>query len=298
MLIETLLGALAEAVFTLVIDDLAQRPGLIGLREKLRGLSQEKLAFQHALTTTYIAFSQCYSSLAASFFDEQFLETAAVVSEFAKLLTPNQTPDIAHLVGAWQVQFNQKPQIDLSEPMLFFVENLENEIKKQSLLKPFVDSRAFEQLYLITQRSQEQIAIQGQMRDLLLDIRKLLHGFANPLPSLTEDKNDHLFMKQSNFGNKLIDFLLKAPAFQNRANRDVLLLGLDAIRNSIERSNVPATDLASIIISTEAVGQFQTGDWPLIILMHNARPYCPTATELGRQLDKLLLEYVTLKSMV
>ena len=298
MLIETLLGALAEAVFTLVLDDLAQRPRLVGLREKLRGPSPEKFAFQHALATTYVAFAQYYPSLAASFFDEQFLKTSTVINELAKLLTPNQEPNITHLESVWQAQFHLAPKVELLKPIQFFVGNLQNEVKSQPLLKPFTDSRAFEQLYLIAQHGQDQIVIQGQMRDLLIDIQKLLSGFVNPPQTLTAKKEVELPVMQPRFVNKLAEFLQKVPAFQNRANRDVLLLGLNIIQNSIERSNLPATDLISIVTSTEAVGQFQSGEWPLVTLMYNARPFCPAGTELGRQLDKLLLEYSSLKGMV
>lgn len=71
---EVLLGALAEAIITILIDDLSQRPRLAALRDKLRGDSPEKLALQHALAQSYRAFVEQYPQLAHALFDEPFLK--------------------------------------------------------------------------------------------------------------------------------------------------------------------------------------------------------------------------------
>lgn len=79
---EIVLAALAEAIISFIVEDLAQRPRLSQLREKLRGDSPEKLALQHALAKTYRAFATKYPQLAFAFFDEHFLnkpEWATVV---------------------------------------------------------------------------------------------------------------------------------------------------------------------------------------------------------------------------
>ena len=97
--------------------------------------------------------------------------------------------------------------------------------------------------------------------------------------------------RQSRGQDDLIDFLLKVPAFQDKHSRDGLLFGLDNLGAAIPRSNVAVTDVIAIVRSLEAVGQIETGKWPLVILMRNAQRYCPPDTQLGQQLAVFLAEY-------
>src|SRR5690606_32017975 len=129
-----------------LIEDLAQRPGLAALREKVRGDSSQKLALQRALAGAYTAFKRKHPQIADAFFDEPYLKKPEVVAELAKLLRPNQHPDVQALQNSWQTQFHQDIDIDLNQPIQFFMDTLSSEIKAQPLLKPFVDSRALEQL--------------------------------------------------------------------------------------------------------------------------------------------------------
>ena len=171
---EILLGALAEAIFGVLIADLAQQPRLAALREKLRGDSPEKVALQHALARAYAVFSRLHPGIAASFFDEHFLQKSEVAAELAKILTPHRSPDKSVLERLWQAQFRYKPQIDLLQPLTDFLDALEDEVKAQPHLQPFVDSRAFEQLYLIAERAEDQVSLQTQTRDVLCEIRDLI----------------------------------------------------------------------------------------------------------------------------
>jgi hypothetical protein len=98
-------------------------------------------------------------------------------------------------------------------------------------------------------------------------------------------------MRQPDIQEALIDILMRVPAFQNKENRNSLLLHLDDLSVLIERSDVPLTDLIEIVRTVGAYKQLRTGVWPLVILMRNAQRYCPPVTELGGELEKLLAEF-------
>jgi tetratricopeptide (TPR) repeat protein len=171
---EILLAALAEAIFGVLIEDLAQRPRLAALRDKLRGDSPEKLALQRALSEAYAAFAERYPELAAAFFDEPFLSTPEVVAELAKSLTPNRTPDARTLDGLWRAQFRHGPTSDFGSAITFFINGLREAIKAEPALKPFVDSRAFDQLYVIADRENDQVRLQTDIRDALFATLELI----------------------------------------------------------------------------------------------------------------------------
>jgi tetratricopeptide (TPR) repeat protein len=141
---EILLGALAEAIVSIVVADLAQRPGTVGLQEKLRGDSPERLAIHRALDRAYAAFSGQFPNLAAAFFDEYVLKEPQVAEQLARLLIPNQQPDKAILAQVWSAQFGAAPPVDLDQPLTFFLETLEDQIKAEPALKLFVDRHAFD----------------------------------------------------------------------------------------------------------------------------------------------------------
>lgn len=168
---EIILSALAEAIMTVLIEDLAKQPRLAPLREALRGKSPEQVSLQRVLARTYLRFAQEYPELTASLFDENFLNKEIIQQELAKLLTPNQTPDVNAIAQKWQAQFNTVPKFDLAPPIDFFIDTLSIEIKSSPLLKPFVDSRAFEQLYVLAQTGQQQVQLQSEIKELLQEIR-------------------------------------------------------------------------------------------------------------------------------
>ncbi len=168
---DIILSALAEAIMAVLIEDLARQPRLGSLRDSLRGKSPEQISLQRALARTYLRFAQEYPELTASLFDEHFLNVEIIKQELAKLLTPNQIPDIDVITKQWQAQFKKAPKFDLAPPIAFFIDTLQIEIKASPLLKPFVDSRAMEQLYELSRTNQQQVQLQSEIKDLLQDIR-------------------------------------------------------------------------------------------------------------------------------
>ena len=225
---EIILGALAEAIFELLISDLAQRPKLQSLRDKLRGDSPEKLALQRAIATAYLRFTQKFHDLSSSLFDEILLQNPIVVSEITKLLTPNQTPDHTKIAEAWRSQFSFPPSIDLENPINFFLTNLQTNIKYEPLLKPFVDSRAFEQLYTIAESSISQTRLQSETNDILENIRELLShtyndanvhfsgGSFSPTPTIPLNKSN-LPNKHPNFVGRIDELKEVVAALSSRA---------------------------------------------------------------------------------
>lgn len=171
---EILLSAVADAVMSLVIGELAQRDGLAKLREKVRGQSPEAVAFQRALAATYSAFSQRYPGVADAFFDNVFLEKKEIISQLSRIITPNQQPDATVMERVWKDQFRYEPSSGISEPIQFFLDTLTDEVKSQPLLKPFSDSRALEQLYSMSKNAEIQSVSQGDMVVLLTEIRNLI----------------------------------------------------------------------------------------------------------------------------
>lgn len=148
---EILFAALAEAILSLLIEDLATKPKIAELRERwLRGDAPEKLAIERALKSAHTAFSRQYAELASSFFDDHLLRQPAVERELAKALTPNRTPDAAVLVKCWQVQFSDGFQgrlPDIEESAQFFLTRYQEEVTAQPALANFVNGRAFQELY-------------------------------------------------------------------------------------------------------------------------------------------------------
>ncbi len=166
-MIEILLGAIAEAIMSVLVEDLAQRTKIANLRTRLSGDSPEKLAVQRALEKAYKAFTQKYRNLSNSFFDEHYLQQSQVIAELSKILTPDRFPNKTALAQYWEAQFISKPNIDLEKPLSYFLDEFEKEVKSEPSLKSFIDSRAFQQLYKISAENQEQTTIQKEIRDLL-----------------------------------------------------------------------------------------------------------------------------------
>lgn len=175
MTTEIILGAVAEAVIGLVIADLSERNGLVKIRDKIKGPSQETIAFQRALAATYSAFSQRYPNLSGAFFDEIFLKKSEIVLELSKVITPNKQPNLAVIERTWKNQFRYEPNDGISLPIKFFVETLSDEVKTQPLLKPFFDSRALDQLHSISKNIDNQSEMQNSIVTLLTEIRDLIH---------------------------------------------------------------------------------------------------------------------------
>ncbi len=152
-MLEALFAAAAEAVFSYILDTLepAER-----LRDWLKR-NLVKLAYQHALARTYVAFARQYPELTASLFNESFL-TIEAAPELVKFLTRHQHPDHTQLVKLWAKSITPQTKAgqqsvealskreDLNAASAYFVELLTSELKHESALQPLFDSRALESL--------------------------------------------------------------------------------------------------------------------------------------------------------
>ena len=98
-------------------------------------------------------------------------------------------------------------------------------------------------------------------------------------------------MNQPDIKENLVNILLKIPAFQDRDSRDSLFFRMEDLGILTPRSQVPVTDIISIVSSITAVGQLNSGIWPLTILINNALRYCPSNTTNGKQLEDLLSQF-------
>jgi len=147
--------ALALAVATAVIQYLVDKTDLL---ENVRGWLKRdpaSLAYQRALLRAYAAFARSDPALAKSFFDETFLARAAV-PELAKQLTRHEHANSAELARLWAASlygdaFAEKRAQWAIEPRVVqacaqFLQWLENELKREEVFQPLVDSRALEAL--------------------------------------------------------------------------------------------------------------------------------------------------------
>lgn len=147
--------ALALAVATAVIQYLVDKTDLL---ENVRGWLKRdpaSLAYQRALLRAYAAFARSDPALAKSFFDETFLARAAI-PELAKQLTRHEHANSAELARLWAASlygdaFAEKRAQWAIEPRVVqacaqFLQWLENELKREEVFQPLVDSRALEAL--------------------------------------------------------------------------------------------------------------------------------------------------------
>lgn len=177
---EILISSVAQAVIAIVAEDLAQRPGLAGLREKLQGEAPEKLAFQRALGKALITFAEKHPGIANSLFDDYFLNKPVIHQELAKLLTPNLSPNQELIIAHWHEQLPQTGrQYDIAIPVNDFIQALSGEIKLQPNLRPFVETRIFDE---ILQRQNDQVALQTDQRDLTAKLVELVEELVRQRP--------------------------------------------------------------------------------------------------------------------
>lgn len=232
---EILLAAITDAIFAIIADDFSQNPVFEKLRDKLKGPSPEKLAFQKALISAFFAFSKKYPELHSSLFDEHFIQKPEVITELSKTLTPNLNPDLEVLDQAWQSQFSTTARENILEPLRYFISTLVDEVKKQPQLQPFVDSRALEQLYKISDQTNIQTNLQEQIRDILHEIKLVMQqNNRKDVEETFSSKTDRLL---SNDGLELskdaIDFVIITALDEER----------DAVLNKLPNySRVPPSN--------------------------------------------------------
>lgn len=93
---------------------------------------------------------------------------------------------------------------------------------------------------------------------------------------------------------KLVKALLHLPGIDDINFRSRLLSGM-RWTESLSRSNQIATDLNQIVDELDSLGQLESGNWPLLILVDNAQTYAQGAA-LSRELKnirKQLLNFYT-----
>ncbi len=145
MLTEALLGAVAEAVFSYLLEQ-------AGLAEKLRavlGRDPQRLAFQAALARAYTAFARQYPQWAVSLFDQHFL-THGAAPFLARCLQRDAPPDPAELAAAWADQLGltgarrQRHIRELTPACTDFLRWLQAELRGRPEFQPLFDSRTLD----------------------------------------------------------------------------------------------------------------------------------------------------------
>jgi hypothetical protein len=102
------------------------------------------------------------------------------------MLTPNQHPEISVLEELWNSQFGSRRSTDISGPLNDFLHCFSEQVKAQPALKPYVDSRALENLHDIAKTSNAQVDLQSQMVDQLGRISSILERI--PPKALSHDQ--------------------------------------------------------------------------------------------------------------
>lgn len=284
MALEILISSIADAVFAILINDFFKRKDFSTFREKIHGESLEKAAFQRALAKTYLVFEQKYPDLVASFFDEKFLMNNYVVKELTKTLIPNQDPNAIEISNIWNSQINRNHNIDISIQASYFIEKLHDFINEEPDLKPFIDSRAFEQLYSISINAKKQLVIQQKIKDILSDIQKLLikqdkdetsscsNGLINAQKKGNEkfistieshfERRQVVYAALTKLNNELTSFLCSMSVLDTISKRSALLfrVGFDAgLLHQIEYDGSTILFISNVIDNCESFGQLSDG---------------------------------------
>ena len=176
---EIVLAALAEAIFGILLENAAQRPIFDRQLAKIRGPSPEKRAIANALSAAFRQFGKKYPQLAASLFDEHFLQQAVVATELAKPLLPGRKADVAALDAAWRRQFSTAPAIEMTPALEFFTVTLERSYKDEPALLSFIDSRNLDSTAASTARTADNT---GAIVEKLDDIYKAIAKSPVPAP--------------------------------------------------------------------------------------------------------------------
>jgi NB-ARC domain len=180
-LLVTTIGALLESIFSVVIDDVAQRPVFAPMRERIQNaIDPTRKAFAHALKVGFRAFEKDNPELAASLIDDVFLKEKRVAREFAKLLRPGQEIDITLLANAWydsvtSLPIKRDPEA-LREPMTTFINTIKTEVHAQPELQDFTTN---DLLTRVIEALSKELEAAKQSNKYLEEIRDLLKVFTD-----------------------------------------------------------------------------------------------------------------------
>jgi hypothetical protein len=175
-MLETLIGAVTEAVFGYLLDQ-------AGLGEKMRALLQrdpQKLAFKVVLTRTYATFDSQHPQWTESLFDEHFLAHRAAPL-LARALLRDHPPTSTELAQAWADQVGTSEEsrariIARVEPVAAdFLDIYTDELRVRNEFQPLFDSRAFDTTAeATTQTAQSTAAIEQELRALREELKQVL----------------------------------------------------------------------------------------------------------------------------
>lgn len=168
-----LLSGITEAVFGQLVEAVSKYPWGQTARDWLTG-KPAKVAYQRALAATFTAFSRRYSGLAASLFDGQFLISEQVKTELSRFLLREGNPNPTAIAEQWKQQFSTVPEIDLEEPINYFLGILEAELKAQPAFDAIFDRRAWEELHDIASSTEAVEQSLRQITHLLDESNRLL----------------------------------------------------------------------------------------------------------------------------
>ena len=169
-----IVDALVNAIIKVVVGDLSEQNNLSGFRKSLRGDSPAQLALKRSVNNAFTKFEEKYPELAMSFFDKHFLLKDSVVKELSLVLTPNKNPDSFKIAETWEKQFRVRPKLEITEPIMFFLDTFEKQIQTEADLRLFADSRALNQLYDIAKTNEEQLLVSKGINNSLDEIKNII----------------------------------------------------------------------------------------------------------------------------
>ncbi|MEZ4712515.1 MAG: hypothetical protein R3A44_35335 [Caldilineaceae bacterium] len=175
MSIDIIYSAVAEAIFGLLFQKLADHHSTLVADPIPARDSEEERAFHQALESTYNQFKSAYPELAASFFDEHFILQEQVLFELAKTLTPIDKPDTKVLVDIWTNQFYLPPPQDIHRPAKEFVDLLQANVRRHPKLRDAANAQAVASLFVISESATYNTKIQEQILEQLKKIAAEAH---------------------------------------------------------------------------------------------------------------------------
>jgi len=111
---------------------------------------RKQKAFTKAISLAHYDFKRHHRELAASFFDEHFIQNHAI-HELKLLLAPTGEPNAERLAGAFAQQF-RRPIAGIREPATEFIRYLEERLVVEPELRDLIPVRYQEKTYRSVQR--------------------------------------------------------------------------------------------------------------------------------------------------
>ncbi len=184
---QLLTGGMIEifgAVVGIAFSDLAEREGIAKIRAKLRGESPERRALKETLKLAYDDCMKDHPALKDSKFFALFLEESDVIGELDQYLTLTEIPDIDVLAAKWQsAYFPADSGFDIRAYLTDFLKHATARVSAHPLMRPYVNSHAFQELYKISQATLETNTLLHVVIGLLTELRN--QTISEPAPALS-----------------------------------------------------------------------------------------------------------------